>query len=151
MTRTTMWKWCAALAVSTLAGCGGAQETTSVAERPAAAVAAPAPRPSPAPAAAPAVPSRDHLVWYVYWDGIHCLTVYPRAGLIRSEEAANANPTFRSRNEHFSIVSHYYEREDDWAAVIEAATSLDDFLARVASVDLVIVEEADNPVQGQTY
>ena len=149
MRKTTMWEWSLALGVAALAGCGGTQEAPDVAERPPAAVEAPAPR--PAPVATPAAPSRDHLVWYVYWDGIHCLTVYPRAGLIRSEEAANANPTFRSRNAHFSIVSHYYEREEDWAPIVDAATSLDDFLARVAGVDLVIVEEAENPVQGQTY
>lgn len=126
----------------TLAACGG-----STSQAP-----APAPEPvAPAPAPAPVVeePPNPHegWLWYVYWEGIHCLTVYPQAGLIRSEESANANATFRSRNPYFSIISVYYEREDEWAPEIDAATSVDDLLDRFRAMPEVEVEQAENPVQ----
>lgn len=138
---------CFALALA-LAACGGA--------------AAEAPAPTPEPAAAPAPPPppvverrqpnpHEGLIWYVYWEGIHCLTVYPQPGLIRSEEPDSANATFRGRSEHFSIISVYWEREDAWADAIEAATGVDDLLRRLRAMEMVEVEEAVNPVQGSSF
>lgn len=123
--------------------CGGGSATQDTQ------MATPAPPPPTAsPAAAPEAPNpHQGVIWYVYWEGIHCLTVYPDAGLIRSEESHNANTTFSSRNPHFSIISNYFEREDEWTPVIEAATSVDDLLDRLRAMQNVEVEQASNPVQ----
>ncbi len=120
-------------------------------------VEAPAPETTPPPQATPAPPPppppvvvedpNADLVWYVYWEGIHCLTVYPQPGLVRSEEPHNAGATFSSRNEHFSVISAYYEREDEISSVIDAATSLENLLERLAAMENTEVEEAINPVQ----
>ncbi|MCB9520365.1 MAG: hypothetical protein H6698_00925 [Myxococcales bacterium] len=134
-------------ATAVMAGCGGAQTPPTPPPAAAAPVAAPTPAPVASAPAAPTGPDRSGLLWYVYWEGIHCLTVYPAPGLVRSEEPNNAVPTFRSRSPYFSIISVYFEHEDEWAPVIDAATSLDDLLARLAELDQVEVEEALNPVQ----
>ena len=127
------------------AGCGGG--TVETAPAPVAAERPPAPRPRPVVQANPYA----DLIWYVYWEGIHCLTIYPNPGLIRSEEPHNANATFQSRNEHFSIISVYFEREDEWAPVIEAATSIDGLLSALRGMEQTEVEEAINPVQSEDY
>lgn len=117
---------------------------------------APAPTPVPSVATTPPPPPpapvvqddpNSDLIWYVYWEGIHCLTVYPQPGLIRSEEPHNASPTFSSRNEYFSLISAYYEREEELAPIVEAATSLEDLLERLAAMASTEVEEAINPIQ----
>jgi hypothetical protein len=117
-----------------------------------------APVPEPVPIAAPAPPPpvieedpNADLLWYVFWEGIHCLTIYPQAGLIRSEEPHNASPTFSSRNDYFSVISVYYEREETWAPVIDEATSLDDLLEGLGSMEQTEVEEALNPVQDSGF
>ena len=130
---------------SFVSACGGAEPAPESAPAPVVAVAPPPPEP---------VVEEDQnadLLWYIFWEGIHCLTVYPQPGLVRSEEPHNANPTFSSRNDHFSIISVYYEREDEWAPVIEAATSLEDLLERFGRMDQTEVEEALNPVQDSGF
>ncbi|MFT6398643.1 MAG: hypothetical protein ACJAYU_003405 [Bradymonadia bacterium] len=131
-----------AIASITFACGGGSVEAPAPAPTPPA-------QPTPAPPPVPVVEEdpNSELVWYVYWEGIHCLTVYPQPGLVRSEEPHNASPTFSSRNEHFSVISAYYEREDELAPVIEAATSLEDLLERMAAMADSEVEEAINPIQ----
>ncbi len=124
------------------ASCGGA---SSEPVQTAPTQAAPAPR--PVQAEAPAANPHEGTLWYVYWEGIHCLTIYPTPGLVRSEESRNANATFSSRNPHFSVISSYYEREQDWSAAIDAATSVDDLILRLGAMEGVEVEEADSPVQ----
>jgi hypothetical protein len=126
-----------------IAGCGG-----GAAEAPT--PAAPPQTQAPAPEYEPASPVRDS-IWHVYWDGIHCLTIYPTAGAIRSEEPNNANATFSSRSEHFSIVSVYWEREDAWAPAIDAAADLDDLLSRLRRMEAVDVEEVPNPLRDYSY
>ncbi len=93
--------------------------------------------------------SRDHLIWIVYWDEIHTLTIYPQAGPVSSEERGNGNATFSSTNPHFSVISEYFEKEDDFAPVIEAATGVDDLLRRLAEDPMVRIEELVNPVYAQ--
>ena len=141
--RTTL---AALISAALMAGaCGGGSVETAPAE------VAPTPPPQPVVRAEPEPNPYEGLLWYVYWEGIHCLTIYPQPGLVRSEEPHNANATFQSRNEHVSIISVYYEREDAWAPVIEAATSVDDLLARLRAMEAVEVEEAVNPVQSEDY
>jgi hypothetical protein len=118
---------------------------------------APIPEPAPEPVVAPTPPPvvevdpNADLLWYVFWEGIHCLTIYPQSGLIRSEEPHNANATFSSRNDHFSVISVYYEREDEWTPIIEAATSIEDLLERLTAMGQTEVEEALNPVQDSGF
>ncbi len=133
------------LAVTVTMGCGGVQVEPAAAPEPVAPVVDPVavPEPEPDPNAG--------LLWYVYWQGIHNLTVYPTPGLVRSEEPHNAVPAFLSRNPYFSIISVYYEHEDVWAPAIEAATSVEDLLDRFRAMENVEVEEAVNPVQLETY
>ena len=92
----------------------------------------------------------DERIWYVYFSGIHCLSIYPQPGQVRGEEAPNnANPTFNnSPNPYFSVVSAYFEREDDFAAPIEAATSLENLLQLLDEMDQVEFEEEINPIYG---
>lgn len=117
-----------------LAGCGGAAVVEApVVETP----------PPPPPRAAPTVDSR---IWYVYWDGIHSLTIYPRGGVIRSEEPHNAGPPYGGQSPHFSVMSHYYEQEDLFGPIIAAADSVDALLAQIAQVPLVEVVQDTNPV-----
>lgn len=133
------------------AACGGASVESSAPAEPVPAAQPATPAPTPVVEATPAPDPRADLIWYVYWEGIHCLTVYPMAGLIRSEEPQNANPTFQSRSDHFSIISVYWEREADWAPEIEAASDLDDLLARFGAMAGVEIEEAVNPVQDSGF
>lgn len=121
--------------LATVSACGGSQV---VDEAPA---AAPVVERAPQP-----VEQVDARLWYVYWDGIHVLTVYPRAGVVRSEEPQNQFPPFGGSNAHFSIISHYYEQEDLFGPVISEATSLDDLLRRLVEVELVEIEQTVNPV-----
>ena len=132
------------VAASFVLACGGAEPAPEPVPEPVVEVAPPPP---------PVVeedPNAD-LLWYIFWEGIHCLTVYPQPGLIRSEEPHNASPTFSSRNDHFSIISVYYEREDEWAPVVDAATSLEDLLERLGAMAQTEIEEALNPVQDSRY
>ena len=133
------------LAVASIAfACGGVE---TVPEPPPAPVAEPTP---PPPVVVEEDPNAD-LLWYVYWEGIHCLTIYPQPGLVRSEEPHNANATFSARNEYFSIISVYYEREDEWTPEVEAATSLEDLLERLDAMEQTEIEEALNPVQDSGF
>lgn len=134
------------LAVASIAfACGGVE---TVPEPPPAPVAEPTP--PPPPVVVEEDPNAD-LLWYVYWEGIHCLTIYPQPGLVRSEEPHNANATFSSRNEYFSIISVYFEREDEWTPEVEAATSLEDLLERLDAMEQTEIEEALNPVQDSGF
>lgn len=131
-----------------LAACGGATTEGPPAE--------PAPEPAPTVVEQPVAPApapnpHEGTLWYVYWEGIHCLTVYPQAGLIRSEEPDSANATFSSRSEHFSIISTYFEHEDAWVPAIEAATDVDDLIRRFAAMEDVEIEEARNPTQDSAF
>ncbi len=99
---------------------------------------------------APAAPTRPEMpeyMFHVYWDGIHVLTVYPVAGVIRSEERGNNVPPYGEHHEEFSLISHYYERENMWAPMIEAASDVDDLLRRLGDVDLVEIDEVLNEPQ----
>jgi hypothetical protein len=119
-----------------LAGCGGG---AAVEEAP---LVAPVVAPPP-PREAPQVDAR---IWYVYWDGIHSLTIYPRGGVIRSEEPANAGPPYGGQSAHFSVMSHYFEQEDLFGPLIGSASSLEELLRLVREVPLVEVVEETNPV-----
>ena len=133
------------LVAAPFAGCGGGQS--------------PDPEPvvtsEPTPSTAVDEPEvqdpRAELIWYVYWDGIHSLTVYPTAGPIRSEEQGSGNATFSNPSHaQFSIISTYFEREDFFAPAIDAATDLDDLLERIGALDMVEVTEDINPVYADT-
>ncbi len=115
--------------------CGGGQTV-----EPAPAVVAPAPPPPP--------PQEeiDVRVWFVFWDGIHVFTVYPRGGLIRSEEPGNSVPPFGEQSPHFSIISHYWEKESDFARVISEADSVERLLELLVREPLVEIVEDTNPV-----
>lgn len=96
---------------------------------------------------APERPEMPEYIYHVYWDGIHVMTVYPVAGVIRSEERDNNVPPYGDRNDAFSLISHYYERESMWAPIIQSATDADDLLRRLSDVDLVEIDEVLNEPQ----
>ncbi len=111
---------------------------------------APAPVPpveaAPRPAAArPADDPRARLIWYVFFQEIHALTIYPQPGLIRSEAGNQPTPGFEGRSAYFSVFSLYHERETEFAEALHGATSLDDLLARLRAMPGVRVEEDVNP------
>lgn len=135
--------WCVMALGGLLAACGGAQEAPMPEPEP---VAAPTAPPAAEPERAALANVDTSLIYHVFWDGIHVMTVYPYAGLIRSEEASSA-PPYNERNPHFSVMSHYYEREDMWVAAIDGATGVEDFLDRLRAVELVDVFEVENEPQ----
>lgn len=118
--------------------CGGGQ-TAPATEAPAEAAA-----PIPPPAEEPE--EVDDRIWYVYWDEIHSLSVYPQPGPIRSEEPENQGDPYGTVHEQFSIISSYYEKERFFAPSISAATDIDDLLARFAELEDVRIEEGVNPI-----
>jgi hypothetical protein len=132
----------AVVLVSVAAGCGGSQSPASTPE-PARAVA-PVVEPVVAAPSRAATPEAPEYVFHIYWDGIHVLTVYPVPGLVRSEERSGQSPPYGEYNEYFSIISHYYEREDLWVEPIEAATSVENLLDRLRAIELVEVDEEEN-------
>ena len=137
----------ALVAVAMLCACGGSQDTESTEANEAATTAPEETTPEPVAEQEPEEDPRQDLLWYVFWDGIHVMTVYPMPGPIRSEEPENANAVFSSDNDNFSLISHYYEQEDFFADTIAAATSLDDLLERLAAIELVEIQEDINPVR----
>lgn len=127
-----------------LLACGGAQDAAPAPEPAPVAVEAPAPEPEPERAAL--AEADASVLYHVFWDGIHVMTVYPYAGLLRSEESSSAAP-YNERNPHFSVMSHYYEREGMWVPAMNGATSLEDFLDRLRAVELVEIVEFENEPQ----
>lgn len=113
-----------------VAGCGGAQTVEQAAPPP----------PAPAPSVQPARVEVDARTWYVFWEGIHVMTVYANPGLIRSEEAGMSGPPWGERSAHFSILSHYVEQEDLFGPSIAQATSVDDLIARLATIPTVEIQ-----------
>lgn len=137
MRRSSGSWWVVATTFVVLSACGGTQSASE----------------EPAPVSTPPVVERpaereqvDTRLWYVFWDGIHVLTVYPRPGLVRSEEPQSSFPPFGGQSPYFSVISHYFEQEDLFGPVIAEATSLEDLLARLAGVALVEIEQTVNPV-----
>ena len=104
--------------------------------------------PPPTPVVEPPPERVDERVWYVYWDEIHSLTVYPQSGPIRSEEPGNSVAPFGESRAGWSVISTYWEKERMFAPHIAAATDLNDLLRRFEGLadELVRVEEAINPI-----
>ena len=107
-----------------------------------------APPPPPAPVEArptevqPAAP--DTRIWFVYWQGIHALTVFPEAGMLRPR-GANAPHPFGTRHRGLSVVSLYDASEPIFAPLIDAADNADELIERLTRVVDTEVEEAVNP------
>jgi hypothetical protein len=131
-----------AVSLTSLVACGGAAAVPDP-------VVADAPAPVPAPYTPPPAPQIDTRMWVVIWDGIHAMSIFPDPGAIRSEDPAFEQPPYGGTSEHFSLVSHYFEEEDQFGPVIAAATSLDDLLARLAAVELTEVIEQVNPIYAE--
>ncbi len=99
----------------------------------------------PRPAAQPEDP-RAKLIWYVFYEDIHALSVYATPGPISSESGNEPTPGFAGTSPYFSVTSNYKEREDYFAASIAAATSFDDLLKRLKALPKVSVQEDINPI-----
>lgn len=143
MTRILTRLALSAFVVGALAACGGGSSTPDepVATTP----------PPTEPVVAPQPQEIDERVWYVYWDEIHSLTIYPQSGPIRSEEPGNSVAPFGESRSGWSVISTYWEKERMFAPHIAAATDLDDLLQRMEGLadQLVRVEESINPVYMQ--
>lgn len=122
-----------------VAGCGGGATTSSPA--PAAVEEV-----SPAPAPARVEKKVDTRIWVVFWDGVQVMTIFPQAGPIKSEEPKTASAPYGGTSRHFSVISSYVEKEEEFGPVIAAATDLEDLLRRLAEVPLTEIVEEVNPV-----
>lgn len=107
-----------------------------------------APPPPPAPVEAPPAPVQsaapDTRIWFVYWQGIHALTIFPEAGMLRPR-GANAPHPFGTRHRGLSVVSLYDASEPLFAPLIDAADNADELVDRLTRVVDTEVEEAVNP------
>ena len=99
----------------------------------------------PAPAAEPKDP-RAKLIWYVFYEDIHALSVYATPGPITSEPGNAPTPGFAGSSPYFSVTSNYKEREEYFIPAISAATSFDDLIARLKALPRVTVQEDENPI-----
>jgi hypothetical protein len=120
------------LLASTLA-CGGGEASRDPEPRPATPVVTPEPEPTPPP------PQGEHRIYQVFWREIHIATIYLGEGPLRSEE--RQDPILTGRSPYMSLVSHYYEQEDELLPIIQGAGSLDAFFARLAEDTDYRVEE----------
>ena len=86
----------------------------------------------------------DPRIWFVYYQGIHALTVFPEPGQLRPR-SAQGPPPFGTRSPHFSVVSWYDASESLYAPQLAEATSAEELVERLSRVVDTEVEEAVNP------
>jgi len=87
----------------------------------------------------------DIRIWYVFWEGIHSLTIYPEPGPIRAYVGGSTRAPWGTQNRNFAVMSTYVDREDAFGAVIAASATLEELLERLAAMDRVEIDEAVNP------
>lgn len=126
-----MYRTLVVLFVSAMAACGGTQPPPPA-----------QPVTTPPPVEAPAAPEPEHVYYEVYWDDIHVLTVYRGAGVLRSEEPSNPGDRFSGMCGFMTASSHYFEKETEMRALVDAADNLEEFLQSLTPEDGYDVEEA---------
>lgn len=101
-----------------------------------------------APARVEAPPARqiDDRIWYVFYMGIHSLTIYPEPGPIRAYDREGGVYPFGTQHPRFSVMSEYREREAHFAPFIAEAETVEELVRRLATLPDVEVEQEVNPI-----